>query len=214
MTDIVCWGATGQCLVLREALAAAGHRLVVVADERDLPPPFTGVATVHGEDGFVAWETLSSARPDHAVVAIGGARGIERLARQAWLSSRGYVPFTVVHPRAFVADDAVIGDGCQVLAMSAVCAGVELGQAVIINTRSSVDHGCRLADGVHIGPGATLAGEVIVEANAFIGAGATILPRITIGAGAIVGAGAVVTHDVIPGTVVVGVPAAPLRADR
>jgi sugar O-acyltransferase (sialic acid O-acetyltransferase NeuD family) len=212
--EFVCWGATGQSLVLREALAACGHRIVAVADVRELEPPFPDVAMIHGEDAFLAWEASLSTRPPHAVVAMGGARGPDRLARQLWLGERGYQAFTVVHPRAFVAADALLGEGCQILAMAAVCAGAELGRAVIINTSSSVDHGCHIGDGVHIGPGATLAGEVTVEAHAFIGAGATILPRITIGAAATVGAGAVVTRNVAPGTVVAGVPALPLHAGR
>jgi acetyltransferase-like isoleucine patch superfamily enzyme len=41
----------------------------------------------------------------------------------------------------------------------------------------------------------------------WIGANATILPGVTIGDGAIVAAGAVVTKDVVPKTLVGGVPA-------
>jgi acetyltransferase-like isoleucine patch superfamily enzyme len=47
----------------------------------------------------------------------------------------------------------------------------------------------------------------IIEDGAAIGAGATILPAIRIGKGAVVGAGAVVSRDVLPDTVVKGVPA-------
>ena len=52
---------------------------------------------------------------------------------------------------------------------------------------------------------------VRVEAWADIGTGAVILPGVTIGRGAIVGAGAVVTEDVIPFSIVAGVPARLLR---
>ena len=54
-------------------------------------------------------------------------------------------------------------------------------------------------------------GCVRIEQDAWIGAGSIILPNITIGAGAIVGAGAVVTKDVPSCTVVVGVPANPIK---
>lgn len=211
MTNVVCWGATGQSLVLREALAAMGHRIVVLADQRDIASPIEGVACLHGESALAQWEAVHEAPHGYAaVVAIGGAHGRDRLDRQAWFAARGYALLTVIHPRSFVADDATLGDGCQVLPMSAVCAGARLGRAVIINTRASVDHGCHLADGVHVGPGATLAGEVRVGIHAFIGAGATVLPRIHIGEGAVVGAGAVVTRDVPAHTAVVGVPASSL----
>jgi hypothetical protein len=47
--------------------------------------------------------------------------------------------------------------------------------------------------------------------DVWIGHGAVIMPGVTIGTGAVVGAGAVVTKDVPPYTIVVGVPARPLR---
>jgi acetyltransferase-like isoleucine patch superfamily enzyme len=51
---------------------------------------------------------------------------------------------------------------------------------------------------------------VLVADRAFIGARAIILPGVTVGQGAVVAAGAVVTHDVLPYTIVGGVPARPI----
>jgi phosphonate metabolism protein (transferase hexapeptide repeat family) len=48
--------------------------------------------------------------------------------------------------------------------------------------------------------------------DVWIGHNVTVLPGVTIGNGAAIGAGAVVTKDVEPYTVMVGVPAKPLRA--
>lgn len=48
---------------------------------------------------------------------------------------------------------------------------------------------------------------VILEDNCWVGAGVIIMPGITIGKSAIVGSGAVVTKNVLPYTVVAGVPA-------
>jgi sugar O-acyltransferase (sialic acid O-acetyltransferase NeuD family) len=210
MSLVVCWGATGHAAVIREALAHGGHSIALLVDNRPLSSPFPGVPFAHGEAGLASWEDAQRlGAPYGAIVAIGGGRGGDRLAIQEMLARRGYAILDVIHPSAFVAADTVIGRGCQVLAMSAVCVRVHLGEAVIVNTRASVDHDCHLGDGVHIGPGATLAGEVTVGDRVFIGAGATILPRISIGHDAVVGAGAVVTRDVLAGNTVVGVPAAP-----
>ena len=54
--------------------------------------------------------------------------------------------------------------------------------------------------------------ETRVARGASIGSNATILCGVTIGEGALVGAGAVVTRDVPPHSVVMGVPAAVVRA--
>lgn len=54
-------------------------------------------------------------------------------------------------------------------------------------------------------------GKIVIKDDAWIGAGSIILPGVTIGEGAVVGAGAVVTKDVPPYTVVVGVPARPIK---
>lgn len=48
---------------------------------------------------------------------------------------------------------------------------------------------------------------VILRKGCYLGTGATILPGVTVGEMAVVGAGAVVTHNVLPRTVVAGVPA-------
>jgi len=208
MTPVIFWGATGQAKVLREALPFHNAELVAIFDIRDLTSPFSGVPIFHGEAGFSEWERQYHDRNQvRTCVAIGGTHGRDRLARKNWLRDRGYASFSIVHPRAFVAKSALIGDGCQILAMGAVCADARLGEAVIVNTNASIDHDCVIGDGAHIAPGATLAGEVTVGEFAFVGTGAIVLPRIRIGENAIVGAGSVVTRDVAAGETVVGNPA-------
>lgn len=51
----------------------------------------------------------------------------------------------------------------------------------------------------------------VIGHDVWIGHGAIVLPGVTIGTGAVVGAGAVVSKDVEPYTIVVGVPAKPIR---
>jgi acetyltransferase-like isoleucine patch superfamily enzyme len=53
--------------------------------------------------------------------------------------------------------------------------------------------------------------KVQVDADVWIGTGAIVVPGERIGIGAVVGAGAVVTKDVAPYTIVVGVPAKPIK---
>lgn len=215
MTPVIFWGATGQAKVLREALLPCEAKLVALFDNRNITSPFVDIPIFHGEAGFTQWEQgYHDDGNVHACVAIGGSLGHDRMERMHWLRDRGYAPHTVKHATSFIAEDAIIGDGCQILAMSAVCAGANLGQAVIVNTKASIDHDCVIGSGVHIAPGATLAGEVTVGEFAFVGTGAIVLPGVRIGVNAIIGAGAVVTRDVPAGATVLGNPARTYRKNQ
>jgi sugar O-acyltransferase (sialic acid O-acetyltransferase NeuD family) len=210
--EVVFWGATGQAKVLRECLQ--GIALTALFDnDPDRRSPFEDVPLYHGEKGFEEWLRRRNGAPCGFLVAIGGDRGRDRVAIQKFLEGHGMTALIARHTTAFVAADAQIGPGSQILAQCAVCVEVSLGRGCIVNTGATVDHECHLGDGVHIGPGAHVAGCVEIESFAMVGAGAVVLPGLRIGEAAVIGAGAVVTKDVAPASVMVGQPARPhLRA--
>ena len=211
---IIFWGATGHAKVLRECAGHQGYDLSALFDNNpEVVSPFPDVSIYHGKQGFEEWldRRCPSTVDIKCLVAIGGEHGRDRVEIQRYLESKGIEPAIVVHPTACVAKSAHIGKGSQILAQSAVCVDVSLGEACIVNTAATVDHDTKLSDGVHVGPGAHIAGEVIVGKYGMIGAGATVLPRVKIGQSVIVGAGSVVTKDVVDDLVVRGNPARPLR---
>jgi sugar O-acyltransferase (sialic acid O-acetyltransferase NeuD family) len=215
MRKVIFWGASGQAKVLHEALAGSDLKLVALVDNRDVPSPLPGIPVMRGEAGLKDW--LRHHRTDgelHCCVAIGGAHGRDRLQIMDLLKELGLLPVTIVHRAAFVANDASLGEGCQVLAHAAVCTHARLGRGVIVNTSASVDHDCILANGVHLAPGAHLAGEVSVSENTLIGVGAVVLPRVRIGRDVVVGAGSVVLRDIPSGVTVAGNPARILEPKR
>jgi sugar O-acyltransferase (sialic acid O-acetyltransferase NeuD family) len=184
----------------------------VFDDTPNLPPPFSDVPLYYSWAGFQEWIGAQDLQSDIGfAIAIGNPHGRIRLHFQERLIAEGLKPITIAHPTAWIADNATIGIGCQILAGAIVAPEARLGQQVIINTRASVDHECVLEDGVELAPGATLCGLVHAGVNAWICAGATVLPRVKIGADAVVGAGAVVVRDIVDGVTVVGVPAKPIR---
>jgi len=114
---------------------------------------------------------------------------------------------TVIHPTACISYSASISPGTVVCAGVIVNARARVGQGCILNTAATIDHDCVIEDGVHVSPGANLAGEVIVGECSWIGIGSAIREGVRIGNDVIVGAGAAVVTDVEDGDTVGGVPA-------
>jgi UDP-2-acetamido-3-amino-2,3-dideoxy-glucuronate N-acetyltransferase len=106
---------------------------------------------------------------------------------------------------------AFIGKNCKISSHTFVCEGVHIEDNVFVG------HGVMFTNDLF--PKATNADgspqteadwkviKTIVKKGASIGSNATILCGITIGENALIGAGSVVTKDVLPNTVVAGVPA-------
>lgn len=206
--DVILWGAKGHAKVLAELLPQTGHRIVALFDnDPHAQSPLPGVPLAIGWDGFCDWHKRRQHSPLGFAIAIGGERGEDRLRIASHLLEAGLTSITAIHPSAYVSPTAQVAHGCQLLVHCTVGVDVELGEQCIINTGATVDHECRLGPGVHLAPGATLAGCVAIEACSFIGTNATVLPRIRIGRHVTVGAGAVVTKDVEDYAVVYGVPA-------
>ncbi|MDA1249847.1 MAG: acetyltransferase [Planctomycetota bacterium] len=204
----VIWGARGHAKVLNEFLPQLGFQIVAVFDnDPQATSPIAGVPLFHGTAGFDAWLGPRGDTPLTGLVAIGGQHGGARTEILSLFRTRGICVPAFAHPTAFVAADAQIADGCQILARAAVCTEVRIGEGSIVNTGASIDHECAVGAGVHIAPGATIAGCVTIGDRAFIGAGATILPWLTIGQNTVVGAGAVVTKHLPEGVVAFGNPA-------
>jgi sugar O-acyltransferase (sialic acid O-acetyltransferase NeuD family) len=205
---VILWGGTGQAKVIRQLLEERGSRVVAVFDDTlGLQPPFPDIPIHYGWAGFEAWARSERTDDLGFCVTIGNPHGKVRLALSAKLKSAGLRCVSAVHPTAWVAANATVGEGCQIHAGAVIEAEARIGRQCIINTNASVDHECVLEDGVEIAPGATLCGLVHVGSNGWVCAGATVLPRRRIGASAVVGAGSVVIADVDEGATVVGVPA-------
>ena len=140
---MVLWGATGQAKVLREFVGELGYEVVAVFDnDPSVAPCFVDVPLYYGKEGFKRWKTNNNLDQVACLVAIGGARGRDRIAMQVFLEGNGLSPAVVVHPFAYVARGASTGKGTQILARAVVGVDAKLGDACIINTGASVDHEC------------------------------------------------------------------------
>ena len=205
---IIFWGASGQAKVIYEFIDSMGYKLIALFDNCEgLASPFQQIPIYYSKDAFQRWKIEQDSDEIFCLVTIGGARGRDRYAIQEYLINNGLTIISTIHPSAYVAKNAEIGPGCQILINASIGAETKLKEACIINTSASVDHECVLEKGVHVAPGACLAGCVSVGEFTMVGAGAIVLPRITIGANVIIGAGAVVTKDLPSNSIAAGNPA-------
>lgn len=140
-----------------------------------------------------------------AIIAIGDNR--TRLSCADAVRHHGVELINAIHPDSYIAPSAKLGTNIVVAAGACIATEAVIGDSCIINTNAVVEHECVLAEGVHLCPGALLAGRVNVEPSAFIGLGAKIIQCLTVGASSTIGAGAVVICDIPAGLTAVGVPA-------
>lgn len=136
-------------------------------------------------------------------IAVGNANARKRL--QEGNEDRLFP--VLIHPSAVIAEDVVIGAGSVVMAGVVINPGVKIGKGCIVNTSSSVDHDCCIADYCHISVGSHLCGTVRVGENVWIGAGAIVSNNVSVHSDAVIGAGAVVIKNVEEEGTFIGVPA-------
>lgn len=206
---IAILGAGGHAQVIADALRSSPSTTKTPLIFLDDDPHIHGTERL-GIPIVGAISGLSTFPHRGVVIAIGNNRIRRKIAQR--LDSEGETFVTVIHPRATIARDVVLGAGTVVFAHAVVNTGSEIGAHVILNTGSTVDHHNHLANYVHVAPGAHTGGDVTLGEGAFIGIGAIVMPQRTVGSWATVGAGAVVHQNVSINSTVVGVPARPLDA--
>lgn len=201
---LVILGGGGHAKVLIDAIeSSAGPSIAGILD-----PSLRKGKRISGYPVLGSDDMLAELRDIRLVNGVGTVKACER--RKAVFEKckkKSFVFSTVLHPGAYVAKTAKIGEGVQVLMGAVINAHARIGKDAIINTRAIIEHDCRIGGHAHVASGAILGGGVSVGECSHIGMGAKILQGVKIGRNATIGAGAVVTRDVADGKTVVGIPA-------
>lgn len=96
---------------------------------------------------------------------------------RAWerVRSLGYRAPALIHPRAYVADSALLGAGVMIMAGAIVDTSAEVGDLAVVWPGACVNHDVVVGRNTFIAPNATVCGFARIGPHSFIGAGSVIV---------------------------------------
>lgn len=127
------------------------------------------------------------------------------------LEKMGAVMPTIIHPKATLAENVIVGTGSVIMAGVIINTFSKIGKGCILNTASIIGHDNYIEDFVHVATGSTLAGTVHVKKSTWLGLCCVINNNITIARDSVIAAGAVVVRDITETGTYVGVPAKKIK---
>ena len=204
MERIVLVGGGGHCKVIIDAIIKSGKydiEGVVDPELREGVDEVLGVPVLGDDDELFDLYTRGVKDAFISVGSVGDCSLRRSLYKK--VSKIGFNFPVIIHPGAVIAEDVKesIGKGTFIAAGAVINPGTHIGENVIINTRSSIDHDCEIGDFVHIAPGVTLSGGVKVGAETHIGTGANVTHYRNIGRKCMIKAGALISKDMNDGEV-------------
>ena len=149
---------------------------------------------------------------DGFIIAVG-----EPHMRAQWrdsLQSRGARFINLIHPKAFVASNAQIGEGCLIAPMAFIGASCRIEDNVLVNVGAVVGHDAHIGQHTVICPGASASGFTTLGERVFMGTNAVVVPGKKIGRESQVTAGSVVYNNVGEGEMALGNPARGRKVPR
>lgn len=203
-------GAGGLCKVMLDVLQSSkGHRVIGLLDDY-VTGSFCGLPIL-GKMSSLGQVWSRGIRG--VVLAVGDQFLQVRLRLIEAIRASNLRAVNVIHRTAWVSPSASLGAGIYVGPNATIHAGASVSDFCVIWTGSVIEHDNRIGENVFIGPSVTTAGYTEIERDVFIGIGAVVL-KAKLGQLATVSAGSLVTKDVAPRTVVMGIPAKPVRRKR
>lgn len=146
---------------------------------------------------------------DRVVCAIADPK--VRLQYCETLTQRGAQFTSIIHPSVTIGSNCKLGMGCVIGPRSMLDCDITLGNHVLLYHWCGIGHDTQIGDGSLLSPRMTIAGSCKLGQGVSIGMHATVNEKITIGDFASVASGSVVTKHVPNNSVVMGIPAQPIK---
>lgn len=165
------------------------------------------LSTILGSTPSVHEDIVSVANLSHklCIIAVGDPRLRYQLMRE--IKASGGRLGTVIHPTAYVASTATVGEGTIICPMAFVGPFASVGRNCAINVHAVVGHDVVLGDCAVMSPGSDVNGHGGVGEGGFLGAGAIVSPKASLGAFGKLSAGSVLNRVTEEGFLMHGNPA-------
>jgi len=205
--DIIVYGGSGHAKVVIDCIEEQGVyniKYIIENDIQKIGSKLLGYPIISPDE-----LDLSNC---YFVVAIGNDEIRKKLYIQ--LINLGYLPAIIIHPLAYVSKYATVGGGSVVLKGATINACAKVGENIIVNTHSIIEHDCIIGDHSQISPNATICGACNVGEGCYIGAGSIIRQCLNVGDWSYVGMGSNVVKDITANCLVYGNPAKKIKNIR
>jgi hypothetical protein len=142
-TDIIIIGTGAHARKVLHYCRLAGHNIITFLDENlTALSPAKEIPCLHPK------QLYKIIPGQFFLVAIGNR--VVRRKLQMYYRDLGWIPISLIHPTAYVAFDAKIGEGSVICAQAVIETGCHVGDGCIIDIGATVDHDSVIDEYSHV----------------------------------------------------------------
>lgn len=203
-TDIVIFGTGGHAKVVAE---------IIKSENKFNIKAFVSLA--EDVNSFLSYPHIHQDLYDFScmqgIVAIGDNSSRSIVVNKILKKCPSFLFVNAIHPNTCITKNIEIGLGNVIAAGVVINTHSTIGNHTIINTKSCIDHDCKLGDFSSVAPGVTIGGSVLIGNNSAVSLGSNIVNNIEIGSNVVIGAGSTVLHNLTDNALYFGTPAIKIR---
>ena len=182
LEKIIVYGSKEFAYILKNLIEICGYEFIGFID--DLNPI--------GESVLGTFEDVIkeySPKEYKIVNGIGYNNLKARWKVQQKIRNNYYESINLIHPKAVIDSNSVIGEGNIIMAGAIVELNAKINDLVVMWPGSIVNHDSEISNNCFLSPSSTVCGFVNVGENCFIGAGAVIVDHLNVPANTFIRAG-------------------------
>ena len=202
---VIIYGAGGHATSVADIALSTGRVVRAFVDPFKGGRELLGVPVVSAVTEIDEWKTCEFA------IAVGDNSTREKVFLEACLQFENISFPVLVHSTASVSSTAVLERGTVVGTHASVGPCARIGKFCILNTKSSVDHDCILADFSSLAPAACTGGSVHIGLRSAVCINATVKHGLHVGSDCVVGACSYLNINLESNALAFGTPARLVR---